>query len=161
MASADYKQRVKDNFKQRSEKYDVKNTTHPSLSAQLLERAGLQAGQHVLDAACGTGMVSLAAARLVGSSGAHAAVKSAQHVAHAMQYLLSYSTPVNLVPVRRQSACGSHMMFHIHGPQVAYLACLQASPSRVLCRATCSSCYVGFCTCHSGQIPILQKMCAL
>lgn len=64
-----YKQRLQSNFQRRSEKYDDNDTVHPPLCAELLKRAQLQPGQTVLDAACGTGLICLAAADLVGPSG--------------------------------------------------------------------------------------------
>ena len=70
MQPSGYAQRVKDNFDRRSSTYDTGNVVQPPLCEELLRRAQLQAGQVVLDAACGTGLIALEAAELVGPSGA-------------------------------------------------------------------------------------------
>ena len=65
----EYKDRLVSNFQQRSESYDDNNSLHPPLCRELVRRAKLKPGETVLDAACGTGYISLQAARLVGPSG--------------------------------------------------------------------------------------------
>ncbi len=65
----DYKQRVARQFDSRAPRYDCDNSYHPPLAARLVRLAALQAGEHVLDVATGTGLVALQAAREVGPAG--------------------------------------------------------------------------------------------
>lgn len=64
----DYKQRVVADFNSRTN-YDKGNNFHPPLANRLVELAGLQSGQKILDIATGTGLVAIAAAKIVGSDG--------------------------------------------------------------------------------------------
>ena len=64
-----YKERLVSNFERRSESYDSNNSLHPPLCRELVRRAKLAPGETVMDAACGTGYISLEAARVVGPSG--------------------------------------------------------------------------------------------
>lgn len=63
-----YKQQVVADFNSRTN-YDEGNKFHPALANRLIELARLQKGQRVLDIATGTGLVAIAAARIVGSEG--------------------------------------------------------------------------------------------
>src|SRR6478672_662618 len=49
--------------------YEDKSDDHANLTARLLSLAGIQAGHHVLDLACGTGDPSFAIAARVGATG--------------------------------------------------------------------------------------------
>ena len=54
-------------YDERSSNYD--DSFHPRLAEDFIKWADLQPGQNVLDLCCGTGLVSLSAQRVVGSSG--------------------------------------------------------------------------------------------
>jgi ubiquinone/menaquinone biosynthesis C-methylase UbiE len=64
-APADPKRQVAANFNQQAQTYDRIRFVRES-AARLVELAGLQPGERVLDVATGTGFAALAAARLVG-----------------------------------------------------------------------------------------------
>lgn len=63
-----YKQLVANDFNSRPN-YDEGNHFHLGLANRLIEIAQLQPGQEILDVATGTGLVAIAAAQIVGSSG--------------------------------------------------------------------------------------------
>ncbi|MDB9517418.1 methyltransferase domain-containing protein [Roseofilum reptotaenium CS-1145] len=63
-----YKQEVADLFDRRKN-YDSEDKLVPQLARRLIEQAGIQRGQKVLDLATGTGLVAIAAAQLVGPEG--------------------------------------------------------------------------------------------
>ena len=71
-----YTKRVIDLFEQRSSEYDENDTLHPPLCAEVLRLANLEAGETVLDAACGTGTIALTAAELVGPTGMMESLRS-------------------------------------------------------------------------------------
>ena len=64
----EFKQQVADLYNHRSSTYD-QGDFHPLVAHRLIEHARLRSGQKVLDIATGTGLVAIAAAKLVGSSG--------------------------------------------------------------------------------------------
>ena len=64
----EYKQRVIADFNSRTN-YDKGNNFHPPIANRLVELAGLQSGQKILDIATGTGLVAIAVAQIVGSDG--------------------------------------------------------------------------------------------
>lgn len=53
----------------RAPTYEEGNSYHPAHAARVVELAALQPGERVLDVGCGTGLVTLPAARAVGPSG--------------------------------------------------------------------------------------------
>lgn len=60
--------RIAADFDARASRYNL-NRWHRVVAEQLIARCALTPGQHVLDAATGTGFAALAAARVVGSTG--------------------------------------------------------------------------------------------
>lgn len=66
---ARYKGRLTENFEKRSDTYDSPNAIHKPFCNYMLNMAEIQPGHAVLDAACGTGHISLPAAAAVGPSG--------------------------------------------------------------------------------------------
>ena len=67
----EFKQQIAAMYDLRQDTYDLggENNWHLKLAHHLVEYADIQQGDKVLDLATGTGMVALAAAKLVGSSG--------------------------------------------------------------------------------------------
>lgn len=63
-----YKQQVTEFFNSRTA-YDREGSHHPREAKRLLEFVNIQAGHKILDVATGTGLVAIAAAQKVGSSG--------------------------------------------------------------------------------------------
>ena len=63
----DQAQDAQDLYDDRSGKYD--DSHHPRFARHMVELARLQPGEHVLDLACGTGLVSYSASTAVGSLG--------------------------------------------------------------------------------------------
>lgn len=63
----DQAQDAQDLYDDRSAKYD--DSHHPRLAKHYVEMAKIQAGEHVLDLACGTGLVSYLASTAVGPTG--------------------------------------------------------------------------------------------
>lgn len=68
-ADPDYKNRVRDMWRQRGATYDVNNSFHPPLCQRLVDLAGVQPGASVLDVCCGTGTVAFAVAAAAGPIG--------------------------------------------------------------------------------------------
>lgn len=64
-----YKERVKSQFEARGKEYDARGDYHRFLAQTLIATANLQQGETVLDAACGTGIVSYLAADKVAPDG--------------------------------------------------------------------------------------------
>lgn len=64
----EFKQQVAALYNQRSNSYD-EGDFHPLLAHRLIQYAGIQRGQKILDLATGTGLVAMEAAQLVGSEG--------------------------------------------------------------------------------------------
>jgi len=69
MCPVGFKQRVASQFDARSSHYDLKGDYHRSLAQKIIEKANLKNGERVLDAACGTGILTCLAADLVGDEG--------------------------------------------------------------------------------------------
>lgn len=66
----DYAARVTTQFQHRAPGYDTAAPAyHEPLALRLAELAALRPGERVVDVACGTGLVALAAARAVGATG--------------------------------------------------------------------------------------------
>lgn len=68
-AAAAVLDRIKQQFAGRASAYDTGNSYHPPLAQKLLELVQPQPGEALLDLACGTGIVALPAAELVGPGG--------------------------------------------------------------------------------------------
>ncbi|KAL4421210.1 hypothetical protein ABPG77_010085 [Micractinium sp. CCAP 211/92] len=64
-----FQQKIAQAFDARAPTYEEGNSYHPAHAARVVELAALQPGERVLDVGCGTGLVTLPAARAVGPSG--------------------------------------------------------------------------------------------
>ncbi len=60
-----YKQEIADLYSRRSQTYD-QGDWHPRIAQRLIDYAKIKPGQKVLDIACGTGMVAISVAELIG-----------------------------------------------------------------------------------------------
>ena len=64
-----YKQRVRELFAGRAQTYHDNPGFHSKVARKVLDAGALKPGNVLLDAACGTGLITLAAAPIVGRSG--------------------------------------------------------------------------------------------
>lgn len=75
----------------RAEAYEEGNTYHPAHAQRVVQLAALRPGERVLDVGCGTGLVTLPAAELVGPGGRVTGVDLSDGMIHQVRSILQKS----------------------------------------------------------------------